>query len=116
MSSVDNLKLVRKSVADEPRDKNIMFSRMICGTPSCLLGHCGKFVDTTQLCTEYLGFIANEYNYNNLFMPNFSFADYQAKEGEAGYITKSHVLRFLDLLIAGEKNLEKAWRESKDER
>ena len=42
-------------------------------------------------------------------MPNFPFADYQAKEGEAGYITKGHMcLRFLDLLIEGEKNLEKA--------
>ena len=118
MSSVDNLKLVRESIEHTLNEKNIMG----CNEGySCILDHTHTMKinsDFTKGSVEntlnFLGFIKNEHNHNNLFMPNFPFADAFAKEGEAGYITKSHVLRFLDLLIEGEKNLERAWRKSKD--
>ena len=118
MSSVDNLKLVRKSISDSPNKKNIMGFGLDAYC-SCIMDHTHRIkfnLGSEEGSLNFLGFIKNDNNFDNMFIPNFPHADFQAIEGEAGYITKGHVLRFLDLLIAGEKNLERCWRKSKDER
>ena len=39
-------------------------------------------------------------------------AVFHAREEYPGHISKKHVLRCLDLLIAGEENVAKAWEDS----
>ena len=90
-----------------------------CGTPSCLIGHSyclykkiKNFIEprvyvSSLAARDFLG-ITNE-QASQLFMPEFKEADYTAQKNQSGYITKSHVLRTLDLIINGETDIKAAW-------
>ena len=133
----NNLKKVRQSIFNENRDVNvvrgenlsIMDSIGFCGTPSCICGHASflhfesRFPDWEKKSLHwrdyYVGkkFISASKFLNldvadesKLFTPGYSFANWGVQEGTNGFITKQHVLNTLDLLINGETDIVKAWK------
>ena len=120
----ENLVKIKQSIIDEPNDYHIMDVEQRCGSPCCVMGH-GKSVMKAEgllplhhdlkeyedlALMKYLGL--NHGQYAQIYAPAYLFAHYEASEKDQGYITKYHVIRMLDLLIAGEEDVATAWRES----
>ena len=92
-----------------------------CGTPSCIAGH------AKNLGPDYPGMELNDevgkaaiwldvvgHDIPSLFCPRFEeFANLSSMQGEKGFITKDHVLRTLDLIIKGETDYKKAWKDGR---
>ena len=137
-----NLKKVRQSIFNENRDVlenivrgeklSIMDSIGFCGTPSCICGH-ASFLhfesrhpdwkkESFHWQDSYVGkkFLSAS-NFLNLdvtdesrlFTPGYDFANWGAPIGSKGFITKHHVLNTLDLIINGETDIEKAWKDGR---
>ena len=127
--NVENLGKIKRSIEAEPNDYHIMDVEQRCGSPGCVIGHCKVVMKAEGLLEKdfdnhhdlklYEELAVMKYldlNHNQfcqIYAPSYSFARYGASKKEQGYITKSHVIRMLDLLIAGEESVEEAWRKSK---
>ena len=115
-----NIEKVKRSIIDEPNDWKIMSSETDgCGSPCCILGHCKHIMRAEGLNTGYEEAASyldiGENQLYQIYAPKFSFAHYEATTADTDcYITKGHVIRMLDLLIAGEEDVEEAWRNSRE--
>ena len=119
----ENLVKIKQSIIDEPNEKHIMAAEVFgpCNSPSCITGHCiaimereGLTVDVGNGIQHVLKYLAlDKGQFCSFNAPSFSFASFQAKEGHPSYITKGHVLRFLDRLIDGQENVKEAWKDSR---
>ena len=132
--NTDNLKLVRVAIAAQEHKEinlgSIMNNVHNCGTPSCIIGH-AYFVSEALAGHEVGKFIQNEEDWQHiqdrarifldltvdqseaLFTPDIRSADFDAIEGDQGFITKDHVLRTLDLIIDGETDIIDAWSQGR---
>ena len=96
-----------------------------CGSPSCIAGHTVSILpssfwkDDLKEITGVPNFARSILGLSNkqakdLFTPNFKdIAEMSITKGNPGFITKEHVLRCLDLILAGEEDVAKAWVISK---
>ena len=97
-----------------------------CGSPSCISGHTSfiltkfesltdedrsHFFDEFNLARSILDLSEKQAKF--LFTPEIEgIADYTVSEGYSGFIPKDLVICCLDNVIAGQNNIEKAWREA----